>query len=629
MVKHLEANRMRAGRALVVSLVAVMASMPAGTALAEPQAGTNRADLLVGLGGNSTIRGGAGNDVISGDGQTLPRFGAVKGIHRLSTNRGSRQGTGVSTAPVFSPDGTKVVFASDAANLVAGDTNGDTDIFVKTIATGAIQRVSTRSDGAQGNSDSFAPSFSPDGNLVVFVSDASNLVPRDTNLKSDVFVKNLTTGRTVRVSVSAKGAGGNGNSFTPSFSPDGSQVVFASRASNLVAGDTNGQSDIFVKTLAGGAIQRVSTNAGGVAANDDCYDPVFSPDGTRIAFSSDASNLVPGDTNKTFDIFVKTVASGAIERVSTSTAGVQGNGESDDPVFSPDGTRIAFQSAASNLVPRDSNAQTDIFVKTFSTGALARVSVTAKNVQGDGASSAPVFSPDGTAIAFQSAATNLVAGDSNAVSDVFAKTLATGAIQRLSTDADGDQGNGDSATPAYSADGARIAFSSSAANLIPGDTNRVSDIFVKELTAGVAGNDLLIGGDGDDKLFGGDGNDVLNGGAGTDTLVGGPGKDSFVFSTPLAGNNIDSIGPYLPVDDEIALSIAIFARLAKLGPLSDAEFKSGPSSAASTRKHRIIYNTNLGRLFYDRDGTGKAAAVQFATIKPGTVLTASEFRVVK
>jgi Tol biopolymer transport system component len=433
----------------------------------------------------------------------------------------------------------------------------------------------------------------------------------------------------VKVSVSAKGGAGNGNSFSPSFSPDGSQVVFASRAANLVAGDTNGQADIFVKTLATGAVQRVSTNAGGVAANDDCYAPTFSPDGTKIAFSSDASNLVPGDTNKTFDIFVKTLASGAIERVSTSTAGVQGNGSSEEAVFSPDGTRIAFQSAATNLVPRDSNAQIDVFVKTFSTGALTRVSANAKGVQGDGASTAPVFSPDSTKVAFQSSATNLVTGDINAVADVFAKTLATGAIERLSTDADGDQGNGDSAAPAFSADGTRIAFASSAANLIPGDTNRVADVFVKELTEGAPGNDLLIGGDGDDKVFGGDGDDVLNGGAGTDTLVGGPGKDTFVFSTPLAGNNIDSIGPYAPVDDEIALSLAIFKRLAKRGPLSDIEFKSGPSSVASTPKQRIIFNSNLGRLFYDPDGTGKAAAVQFATVKPGTVLTATEFRVVK
>ncbi|MFG1339985.1 VCBS domain-containing protein [Xanthobacter autotrophicus] len=416
-------------------------------------------------------------------------------ITRVSTDAAGVQGNSESSDPVFSPDGTKVAFSSDASNLVAGDNNNSTDIFVKDLTTGAVTRVSTDAAGAQGNGGdsydpvlspggTYDPVFSPDGTKVAFWSFASNLVPGDTNGALDIFVKDLATGAVTRVSTDAAGAQGNSDSVIPVFSPDGTKVAFVSYASNLVAGDTNGTSDIFVKDLTTGAVTRVSTDAAGTQGNYDSYSPVFSPDGTKVAFWSFASNLVAGDTNNTEDIFVKDLTTGAITRVSTDAAGVQGNSESSGPVFSPDGTKVAFFSGASNLVAGDTNGTYDIFVKDLTTGAVTRVSTDAAGAQGNNYSSSPVFSPDGTKVAFLSAASNLVAGDTNGAYDTFVKDLTTGAVTRVSTDAAGAQGNNYSyGSPVFSPDGTKVAFRSYASNLVAGDTNGTYDIFVKDITA--------------------------------------------------------------------------------------------------------------------------------------------------
>ena len=188
-------------------------------------------------------------------------------------------------------------------------------------------------------------------------------MPDDTNGREDVFVKNLVTGAVRLVSTSARGRLGAGDSFDPVFSPDGRRIAFTSSAPDLVRRDTNGGSDIFVKTLASGAISRASTTSKGGQADGASYSPDFSPDGRRIAFVSGAPNLVRRDTNGSFDIFVKALASGAISRASTSSSGAQANGASYSPDFSPDGSRIAFVSDAPNLVAGDTNGWLDVFVK--------------------------------------------------------------------------------------------------------------------------------------------------------------------------------------------------------------------------------------------------------------------------
>ncbi|WP_439625355.1 Ig-like domain-containing protein, partial [Gemmata sp.] len=189
----------------------------------------------------------------------------------------------------------------------------------------------------------------------------------------------------------------------------------------------------------------------------------------------------PGDTNGAFDIFVKDTQTGAVTRVSTTAAGAQGDGDSDQPSVSADGRYVAFASRASNLVPGDTNGAFDIFVKDTQTGAVTRVSTTAAGAQGDGDSDQPSVSADGRYVAFASDAPNLVPGDTNGTYDVFVKDTQTGAVTRVSTTA-GVQGDGASYTASVSADGRYVAFASDAPNLVPGDTNGGADVFFASIT---------------------------------------------------------------------------------------------------------------------------------------------------
>ncbi|MFO1159714.1 MAG: Calx-beta domain-containing protein [Reyranellaceae bacterium] len=389
-------------------------------------------------------------------------------------------------SPIFSPDGLKVAFQGFADNLVPADTNDDPDFFVKDLVTGAIIRVSTDSAGGQAfgdpdnNSDPI--SFSPDSTKVVFGSSATNLVSNDTNGKQDIFVKDLVTGLITRVSTDAAGVQADNQSHQPTFSPDGTQIVFWSSATNLVSGDTNGKQDIFIKNLVTGVVTRVSTDAVGAQSNGDSDQPVFSPDGTKVAFISKATNLAPFDTNGiTADLLVKDLATGAVTIVSTSSAGTQPSSAVGEPVWSPDGTKIAFSSAANSLVPNDTNLASDIFVKDLTTGTLTRVSTDAAGGQANGTSSAPVFSPDGSRVSFASGANNLVAGDTNGKFDIFVKDLTTGAIQRVTTDASGVQGDNFSFESNFSPDGRRLIVSSDAGNLVTGDTNGFADAIIADL----------------------------------------------------------------------------------------------------------------------------------------------------
>jgi tricorn protease-like protein len=321
------------------------------------------------------------------------------------------------------------------------------------------------------------PSFSADARTVVFESGASNLVAGDSNGARDVFVKDLQSGAIQRVSTDAAGAQGNGASSKAQFSADGRTVVFESYASNLVNGDSNGANDIFVKNLQSGAIQRVSSDAAGVQGNYGSSNAQFSADARYVVFESAASNLVAGDSNFGSDIFVKDLQSGAIQRVSTDPAGVQGNGQSSNARFSADGRTVVFESSASNLVAGDSNGVTDVFVKDLQSGASRRVSSDAAGVQGNSSSTNAQISTDGRYVVFESYASNLVAGDSNGVTDVFVKDLQSGAIRRVSSDAAGVQGNNTSWYAQFSADGRYVVFGSSASNLVASDSNGAGDIF--------------------------------------------------------------------------------------------------------------------------------------------------------
>jgi hypothetical protein len=248
--------------------------------------------------------------------------------------------------------------------LVAGDTNLVSDIFVHDRQTGITTRVSLATGAVQANGDSFNAALSGDGRFVAFESEATNLVAGDTNLVSDIFVHDRQTGITTRVSLATGAVQANGDSFLPTISNDGRFVAFESVGTNLVAGDTNGFSDLFHHDRQTGATVRVSVPTGGFPqSNEDSFEPAMSGDGRFVAFLSYASNLVPGDTNGEGDVFVRDIQTNITTRVSVATGGEQGNDFSCNPAISLDGRIIGFFSDSTNLVLGDTNGFRDIFVR--------------------------------------------------------------------------------------------------------------------------------------------------------------------------------------------------------------------------------------------------------------------------
>src|SRR4028119_1991642 len=291
-------------------------------------------------------------------------------ITPVSVDSAGNQGNSFSYSPSISADGRFVAFSSLASNLVPGDTNNYHDIFVRDTLTNTTTRVSVDSAGNQGNSNNFSnfsstPSISADGRFVAFPSNSSNLVPGDTNNNNDIFVRDRLTNTTTRVSVDSAGNQGNGNNFTnfvstPSISADGRFVAFSSNASNLVPGDTTNNNDIFVRDRLTNTTTLVSVDSAGNQGNTDSNNPSISADGRFVAFSSDASNIVPGDTNNNNDIFVRDRLTNTTTRVSVDSAGNQANTYSTSPSISADGRFVAFASNSSNLVPGDTNNTYDM-----------------------------------------------------------------------------------------------------------------------------------------------------------------------------------------------------------------------------------------------------------------------------
>jgi Tol biopolymer transport system component len=404
---------------------------------------------------------------------------AWEGIERVSVDSAGTEGNSDSLyRPSISADGRYVAFRSNASNLVVGDTNNAWDIFVHDRQSGLTERVNIDSAGAEVNVDSSDPSISADGRYVAFRSYASNLVAGDTNGYADVFVHDRQTGLTERVSVSSAGTQGDEESVGPSISADGRYVAFWSRASNLVADDTNGHYDIFVHDRQTGQTQRVSVDSTGAQSNDSSHSLSISADGRYVAFTSDASNLVAADTNEERDVFVHDRLTGQTERVSVDSMGVQADYRSHNSRISADGRCVVFESGASNLVAGDTNDAWDIFVHDRQTGLTERVNINSAGEPSSGIDSYPSISGDGRYVAFKSDARNLAADDTNGDADIFVHDRQTGVTERVGANSVGNQGNDDSLYPSISADGRYVAFGSDASNLVPGDTNNRKDIFI-------------------------------------------------------------------------------------------------------------------------------------------------------
>jgi Tol biopolymer transport system component len=274
---------------------------------------------------------------------------------------------GIDVQPSISADGRYVAFHSEATNLVEGDTNGVTDIFVHDGVTGMTTLVSVSSDGTQGNGGSLFPAISADGRYVVFQSDATNLVEGITH--GGIFVYDRVTGDTTLEDISINGTEGNQGGGYPAISADGRYVSFTSNATNLVEGGTDGYfMNIFVHDRVTGDTTLVSVASDGTQANSGSLSSTISADGRYIAFDTDASNLVKGDTNGWADCFVYDRVTGDTTLVSVASDGTQGNSDSRCSSISDDERFVAFSSGADNLVEGDTNEAIDTFVRDLGVG---------------------------------------------------------------------------------------------------------------------------------------------------------------------------------------------------------------------------------------------------------------------
>lgn len=469
------------------------------------------------------------------------------GLRRISNTRGGAEPDGPSNGVAVSFDGRFIAFDSLATNLVSGDTNDARDIFLHDRQSGTTTRVSLGNTGAQANGLSAAPALSADGRFVAFTSTATNLTDTPPLGASDIYVRDLQLGTTTRASVRSGGGVTSAASSSPSLSADGRYVAFAADGAGLVDGDTNGNRDVFVHDRQTMTTVRASVSSAGVQGDRDSRTPTLSADGSSLAFESSATNLVPGDTNNATDVFVRDLKAGTTRRISVSATGEESNGVSglSTGALSGDGQQVVFRSLASNLVPGDTNGFEDVFVADLRTGAIRRVSVSPAGAQLDALSGVPAVlnhdgsyvafrtranidprdtafrsdiyvapnppprvldlvtltperaaadsptqnraavSHDGRFVAFDSAATNLVAHDTNTVRDVFVRDLTLGLTERVSVPASGGESNGASQSPALSPDGRFVAFSSAASNLVAGDTNGTSDVFLRDRERGL------------------------------------------------------------------------------------------------------------------------------------------------
>ena len=399
-------------------------------------------------------------------------------------------------SPAITASGERVAFASSADNLSAEDDNGVTNIFVRDAAANTTVLV-TRATGAAGagaDGSSGGPGLSADGRLVVFTSDADNLLTEDNDAHDNVFVRDLAAGTTTLVS-RASGAGGapaDARAHDAGISADGRYVVFRSGADNLSPDDDEGVDNIFVRDLVANTTTLVSrrAGAGGAPANDSSFNPSISGDGNRVAFSSGANNLSNEDVNGVDNIFVRDLAAATVTLVSRATGagGAPANDSSDSPSISPSGRFVTFQSTANNLSPDDRNAVFNVFLRDLdeSTTALASRANGPNGAGGDADSadpgSRPVVSDNGR-VAFISQANNLSADDNDALTNVFVRDALAGTTELVSR-APGPAGaaaNAFSGGPTTSADGRFVAFDSPATNLVAGTLAGVGNVFRRDV----------------------------------------------------------------------------------------------------------------------------------------------------
>ena len=382
--------------------------------------------------------------------------------------------------PAISANGKCIAFVSDASNLVPGDTNECRDVFVYDREYRQTTRVSVSSITTQAFDDSLYCDISGDGRYVAFSSWADELVAGDTNGRCDVFRHDRLTRQTIRVSVSSSGQQGNGssgNSAKPIISQDGRYVLFLSQATNFTIVDRNHSYDAFLHDCATGETTAVALLSTGSLPDGGCRAVNMSADGRYIVYATE-SMIFPGITSGISQVYLRDRQTGQVSLVSSSSTGTKGNSSSNNCSVSLDGRYIAFDSAATNLVANDTNNRTDIFIKDRQTGAVVCASVAGSGAFGNNSSMYPEISQDGSHVAYRSSASNLVANDSNMSNDVFVYDRIGATLTCASVTPEGFTGDSWSDLPEISATGRYIAFMSDAWDLVPGFWSFSSQIYV-------------------------------------------------------------------------------------------------------------------------------------------------------
>jgi Tol biopolymer transport system component len=392
-------------------------------------------------------------------------------------------GNGASRDAAVTDNGRWVVFTSDADDLVGNDGNGVADVFVRDLQTGTTTLVSVKPDGSgSATGASGTPSISANGRWVSFSSVAEDLVANDGNGQEDVFVRDLQTGTTSLVSIDRQGSSsGTGRSYAPVLTPSGRTVAFVSNANDLVADDDNDAFDVFLRDLNAGTTTLVSIGRDGVGGGrTDSWGPIVTPNGRYVVFNSAAKNLVSGDRNQASDVFLRDLRQGTTTLVSVSRNGKRtGSGASEALGVAASGRYVLFTSVADNVAPGDRNQTDDVFLRDLRDGVTKIVSANANGRSANGASTTGSLSSDGRFVLFTSRATNLVTTPVSGLGDVYRRDVVDGVTVLASASGAATAGaDGPSESVAITPDGRFGLFSSTASDLADADANgALEDVF--------------------------------------------------------------------------------------------------------------------------------------------------------
>jgi Tol biopolymer transport system component len=406
----------------------------------------------------------------AGTAQAAP--GAAKGLGpttRISVASDGTQANGYSYGQDANSDGRYIAYESEASNLVANDTNGKQDVFLYDAQSKTTELISVGVGGAPANGVSRGPRLSADGRFIAYDSEASNLVDGDPSNRVDVFVWDRETRTTTRITAGVATGGASAD-----ITADGRYVTYHHS-------HTNGSYQVSIHDRQAKRTFLVSHKADGSAGSGNSGWARVSANGRFITYQSVATDLVAGDTNDEVDVFVYDRAAKTTTRISVTSAGAQGNGGAHDPVISGNGRYVTYHSSASNLVAGDTNESPDVFLYDRQTKQTSAVSVASDGAFGDDMSLSGDLSADGRFVTFWSFATNFDPTDTNANADVYLYDRRKKTTTRISVPKGGGDPHG-SGTPTITADGRVVLFSSQVADLVEGDTNNEGDVFVTPRT---------------------------------------------------------------------------------------------------------------------------------------------------